>query len=69
MTATTFASLTHGTSFRFADTTLAYAGTTLTDPTTYTKTGAFTFATGGKNVTLASVKTTKVHPLPPSFLF
>ena len=47
MTATTFASLTHGTSFRFADTTLAYAGTTLTDPTTYTKTGAFTFATGG----------------------
>ena len=69
MTATTFAALSHGDSFKFADATLPHAGTVLHDPTTYKKTGAFTFTAGTGVVSLHNVKTLKVHPLPPSFLF
>jgi hypothetical protein len=69
MTATTFAALPHGASFTFVNSKLAYAGTTLVDTTTYKKTGSFSFTAGHGVVTLHNVKTLKVTPVPPSFLF
>lgn len=71
MTATTFAALPHGASFKFVDATLVHAGSgsTVHDLTTYTKTGSFTFTAGSGVISLHNVKTMKVHPLPSSFLF